>query len=150
MKSVFEQPTIDQFIERLQSLTPHSKPKWGKMTVYQMLKHCTENEKMNLRDKTYKRLLPGILFGRMVMNKIVKDENFMSQNNPTHPALKIKGDGDFEMQRNELITLLKRYPTSSKTELENLVHPFFGKLKLSEWEIYIYKHLDHHLRQFGV
>lgn len=150
MKSIFEQSTIDRFIERLQNLTPLSKSNWGKMTVYQMLKHCSENEKINLRDNTHKRLLPGRLFGRMVMNKIVKDEKPMSKNSPTHPSLKIKGEGDFETQRNELITLLKRYPASSKSELENLTHPFFGKLKLNEWEIYIYKHMDHHLRQFGV
>ncbi len=150
MKSIFEQSTVDQFIERLEQLTPYSKPEWGKMTVYQMLKHCTENEKMNLREKSYKRLLPGRLFGRMVMNKIVKDDRPMSKNNPTHPALKIKSVGDFETQRLELISLLRRYPNSSKTDLENLVHPFFGKLTLKEWEIYIYKHLDHHLRQFGV
>lgn len=150
MKSIFEQSTIDRFIERLQNLTPLSKSNWGKMTVYQMLKHCSENEKINLRDNTYKQLLPGRLFGRMVMNKIVKDEKPMSKNSPTHPSLKIKGEGDFETQRNELITLLKRYPASSKSELKNLIHPFFGKLKLNEWEIYIYKHMDHHLRQFGV
>ncbi|GAB5486208.1 MAG: hypothetical protein Pars93KO_26420 [Parasphingorhabdus sp.] len=150
MNSIFERTTIDQFTERLNELTPYSKPEWGKMTVYQMLKHCTENEKMNLRITTYKRLLPGRLFGRMVMNKIIKDDLPMSKNNPTHPALKIKGDGDFETQRKELINLLNKYPSSSKKELERLIHPFFGKLKLHEWEIYIYKHLDHHLRQFGV
>lgn len=150
MNSIFEQTTIDRLVQRLEQLTPYSKPEWGKMTVFQMLKHCSENEKINLGDKKYKRLLPGRLFGRMVMNKIVKDDKPMTKNNPTHPALKIKGEGDFEGQRAELISLLQRYPDSNKKDLENLVHPFFGKLKLQEWDIYIYKHLDHHLRQFGV
>lgn len=31
-----------------------------------------------------------------------------------------------------------------------LVNPFFGKMKSKEWSITIYKHLDHYLRQFGV
>lgn len=150
MNSIFEQSTIDQFAERIRALSQQSKPEWGKMTVYQMLKHCSENEKINLRINSYKRLIPGILFGRMVMNKIVKNDSPMTKNNPTHPALKIKGDGDIDAQKTELISLLNCYPTANKTELKNLVHPFFGKLSLKEWEIYIYKHMDHHLRQFGV
>ncbi len=29
-------------------------------------------------------------------------------------------------------------------------HPFFGNLNSEEWDTLNWKHLDHHLRQFGV
>ena len=54
--------------------------------------------------------------------------------------------------------------STEKTKLENLIkefhggglggattnpHAFFGKLTKEEWGIVMYKHLDHHLRQFS-
>lgn len=146
MKTIFDKNTIDHFITRINTLEVDSQRKWGKMDAYQMLKHCTMSEEMFQGMKHYNRLFIGKLFGRMALNGILKDESPMKPNQPTHPEMKIKGTGNFEAERTKWIALLKAYTTFSN---QNFVHPFFGKMTKEQIGNYVYKHTDHHLRQFG-
>lgn len=98
------------------------------------------------RKRQYKRLFMGKLFGRMALNGILKDDKPMKKNQPTHPEFKIKGNGNFETEKAKWIDLLNGYNGFSNT---NFVHPFFGKMTKEEIGKYIFKHTDHHLRQFG-
>ena len=116
------------------------------MTVYQMLKHCCMNEEMLLGKTTYKRLFIGRLFGRMALKSMMKDEAPLQKNSPTHPELKITGTGDAEAQRDQWIALLQEY---SRYPQQGFRHPFFGAMTREEIGRSVYKHTDHHLRQFG-
>jgi inhibitor of KinA sporulation pathway (predicted exonuclease) len=49
MKDIFNQETIEAFKVRIANISENSTAQWGKMDVYQMLKHCTENDKMMVR-----------------------------------------------------------------------------------------------------
>lgn len=146
MKSIFDTKTIEELIERINALQANAQAQWGKMNAYQMLKHCTMSEEMFQGKRQYKRLLIGKLFGRMALNGMLKNENPVKKNQPTHPDLKITGTGDFEAEREKWIGLLKAYPAFSNP---GFVHPFFGKMTEDEIGKYVYKHTDHHLRQFG-
>lgn len=150
MQDIFDINTITAFKRRINKLNANSKAQWGKMNAYQMLKHCSENEKMNLGQVKYERLFIGKLFGKMALKKMVKDDQPIGKKSPTHPKFVITGQGDFSAQKEELISLIEQYPTKNQSELEGFVHPFYGKMTLKELNIDIYKHLDHHLRQFGV
>lgn len=86
----------------------------------------------------------------MTLNKIVKDDKPVGKNSPTFPAFVVTGTGDVEYQKKQLISLIKKYETRDKASLEGTVHPFFGKMTAQQIGILDYKHLDHHLRQFGV
>lgn len=97
-------------------------------------------------EKQYKRLFIGKLLGRMTLNGILKNEDPLKKNQPTHPELKITGTGDFEAEREKWVGLLKAYSAFSNP---GFVHPFFGKMTEDEIGKYVYKHTDHHLRQFG-
>jgi hypothetical protein len=57
---------------------------------------------------------------------------------------------DFEAECSRLATRIDQVVQRGATKTEGLVHPFFGRLSGDEWGRLIYKHLDHHLRQFGV
>ena len=46
-------------------------------------------------------------------------------------------------------TDLLNYLENAKGKAQLMPHPFFGKLNRQEWARLIYKHLDHHLKQFG-
>jgi hypothetical protein len=46
--------------------------------------------------------------------------------------------------------LIDRFVASGPAGCTNHPHSFFGRLTPEEWAILMYKHLDHHLRQFGV
>ncbi len=146
MKTIFDTETADGLIARINLLQAGDPAQWGKMNAWQMLKHCTMSEEMYQGKKSYKRLFIGRLFGRMALNGILKNEDPMKKNQPTHPELKITGSGNFEMERSKWIGLLKSYASFSNP---GFVHPFFGKMTRDEIGKYVYKHTDHHLRQFG-
>ncbi|MDW7694598.1 DUF1569 domain-containing protein [Flammeovirgaceae bacterium SG7u.111] len=150
MDSIFKDTTISCFIERINKISESSIAEWGKMNPYQMLKHCTESEKVNLGELKLKRLFIGRLFGRVALQSIIKDGAKEKKNSPTHPALVISETGDVEQQKVALINQLKKYSKANQSAFASRIHPFFGKMSINEWDMLICKHLDHHLRQFGV
>jgi hypothetical protein len=147
MKTIFDHATTQGLIDRMNRLTPQHHAQWGTMDAYQMLKHCTLGEEMYLGKKVYDRLFIGRLFGKMALGGILKNEDPMKKNQPTHPTFKIKGSGDFEAERKKWIGLLQEYQHFSNS---SFVHPFFGAMNKAQIGIYVYKHTDHHLRQFNV
>ncbi|MEM6645158.1 MAG: DinB family protein [Bacteroidota bacterium] len=150
MKTVFDQSTTAQLVQRIMRLSSSYVPLWGKMTVYQMVHHCIKSERMYLGEESYKRLFIGRLFGRMALNSLMKDEAPMEKNQPTHPLFKMTGAGDLEPAKVQWVTLLERYPTTSSADYAGFVHPFFGHMTAEQVGRYVYKHTDHHLRQFDV
>lgn len=150
MKNVFDVQTINEFKQRINALNANSQAKWGKMTVYQMLKHCTENEKLMLQERKFKRVFLGRIFGKMALKASIKDAKPFSHNSPTHPDLVIKSDGDVEKQKDLWIEMLSKYPKKTKKDFIGFLHPFFGKMDKEQVNKWTYKHVDHHLRQFGV
>jgi len=148
METIFNQQTIDNFVDRVKRLKADENAEWGQMTPYQMVKHCILSEQMYLGDTKYNRLFIGRLFGAWALKSVVKDKSPMKKNQPTHPTFKIKGDGNLDEQKNIWINLIKRY--NQKVSFAEFVHPFFGKMTKDQIGIYVYKHIDHHLRQFGI
>jgi len=146
MKTVFDQPTRDELITRISKLNESSPIQWGKMNVYQMVKHCTLWEEMSLGRKKYKRAFIGRLFGKIAMKMLLKNEDPMSRNAPTIPELRVTGNGDFVAEKQKWMELLKEYEYFSNTDF---VHPFFGKMSKEQLGYLAYKHTDHHLRQFS-
>src|SRR5258708_28956282 len=98
MKTVFDKTTRDELISRINSITANSKTQWGKMTVYQMLKHCTLWEEWIAANKKHKQQFIGRLFGKMALKNILKDEAPLRRNTPTLPELRIKNNGDVESE----------------------------------------------------
>lgn len=146
MKSIFEKKVVQELLTRIDTLTDGTQNQWGKMTAYQMLKHCTLSEEMYLGKKMYKRLFIGRLFGAMSLKSILKNDAVMKKNEPTHPEFKITGNGDFEAEKQKWKSLLQEYASFSNA---GFIHPFFGKMDKKQIGEYVYKHTDHHLRQFN-
>lgn len=147
---VFDALVAYDLVKRYQKITSDSKGKWGKMNSGQMLKHVADNAEMEFGDTYLKRRFIGRIIGRLVINQITKNDKPNDKNQPTHPKMVITGEVDFNKEKERVLKLVARLATVDSTEFEGRVHPFFGKMKSKEWSIWIYKHLDHHLRQFGV
>jgi hypothetical protein len=145
MKTVFDKTTRDELINRIQSLNENGTAKWGKMNMYQMVKHCTLWEEMMLGKKKYKQTLLGHLFGKIALKGLIKDENPMMRNAPTVPAFKVKENGNVSSEKAKWIDLMEEHAHNSDPDV---VHPFFGKITREQIGYLIYKHTDHHLRQF--
>ncbi len=148
MERIFDAKVNAGFIERINKLTPDSPALWGKMNVAQMLAHCQVPIKVALGELNPKGGLLALLFGKMV-KKVLLEEKPLKQNQPTMKEAKILDKRDFETEKLALIELVKRFATGPGV-LTKKPHPFFGPLTVDEWNTLQYKHLDHHLRQFGV
>jgi len=145
MKTVFDKSTRDELIDRIHSLNENSIAQWGKMNVSQMLKHCTQWDEMALGKVKYKQSLLGKLFGKMALRNMLKNEP-IKKNLPTVPSFRIKGNTDIATEKSKWIQLLHEYEQFSN---DGFIHPFFGAMTKENTGYIVYKHADHHLRQFG-
>ncbi|MCA0348869.1 MAG: DUF1569 domain-containing protein [Bacteroidetes bacterium] len=146
MKSIFDKTTRDELINRVGSLSENSTAQWGKMTVSQMMKHCTQWDEMALGKKKYKQSFLGKLIGKWAIKDMLKDEP-MKKNMPTVSSFIIKNNPDFTEEKNKWIRLLDEYEHFPN---ESFIHPFFGAMTKEQTGYIAYKHIDHHLRQFDV
>jgi len=147
MKTVFDKTTRDELIGRIDTLNENSKNKWGKMNVYQVLKHCTLWDEWMQSNKSNKQAFIGRLFGKMALKKILKDESPLARNTPTLRELIVKEiNGDVASEKTKWIALINEYAHFSNP---NFVHTFFGKITKEQAGQLAYKHADHHLRQFN-
>ena len=147
MKTVFDNAIRDELIYRISTLNENNTAQWGKMNMFQMLRHCVLCEEMYLGKKKYKRVFMGRLFGKIALKNLIKDERPMSRNAPTSPEFRIKEtSGNIPAERKKWITLIEEYGHYSNNEF---VHWFFGKMTKEQIGYFAYKHTDHHLRQFN-
>jgi len=144
MKTVYDKATRDELIARIKTLNENSKAQWGKMTIYQMLKHCTLWEEMIVGKTTYKRAFIGLLFGKIALKDILR--NPIKQSMPTMTELKTTGSGDVLAERDKWVSQIEEYGHSLNPQC---IHAFFGKLTKEQIGQLVYKHTDHHLRQFN-
>ena len=146
MKTIFDKTTRDELIQRIDMLDENSTAQWGKMNVYQMLKHCTLWEEMITGSTKYKQAFIGRVFGKIALKGLLKDEKPLRRNTPTTPELKVKNNGDALSEKKKWIALIGENENFSNHEF---VHPFFGKMTKEQIGYLAYKHIDHHLRQFN-
>jgi hypothetical protein len=148
MKSMFEKGTIDEIVGRINTLTPGSRQLWGKMGVAQMMAHCCTTLEVATGKKAANRLLIGRLLGP-IFKKHYYDESEFRKNSPTHPTFIVTDERDFAAEKGRLIALAREFAEGGESKCTTRPHSFFGPLRPGEWGIGTYKHLDHHLRQFG-
>jgi hypothetical protein len=145
---IYHPDTNHELIKRIDSLHPQSTRLWGKMTVSQMLKHCMVPYKGLLSDKPVKTKTR--LLGRLFFKPMLTNEKPFRKNSPTSAPFLIKEEPEFYEMKKELLEKMVMAHEKGETFFEGKTHPFLGKLTAVEWSNMLYKHLDHHLRQFGV
>jgi hypothetical protein len=150
MKNLFELASVQEVKARIASLKPDSAAEWGSMSAAQAMAHCTGGLEMALGDSTPPRVLIGRLVGGIVKPMALKDEVPMRRNSPTAKSLVVHDDRDLDKEKVRLTGIIDRFAAGGPAVCAVHPHPFFGKLTPQQWAILMYKHLDHHLRQFGV
>lgn len=134
---------------RIKALRADAPPKWGKMNAPQMLWHAQQPLRVAIGQLRLKHSLIGKLFGKMAKNKLLADKPW-GQGMPTAPEFKSAKTLDFESERRALLDLVRRFGEGGPSSLTPAPHPFFGPLTPEEWSALQWRHLDHHLKQFGV
>jgi hypothetical protein len=146
MKSVLNKPDRDELINRINSLNENSTRQWGQMNVYQMLRHGVLCDELFLGKRHHKRSFMGRLFGKAGLKNLLREDKPFPRSAPTSNAFKIKEDsGDIESEKKKWIELIESYENFPG----DYIHWFFGKMSKEQLGQFVYKHNDHHLRQFG-
>lgn len=149
MDSLFEKSGNDEIIRRINALSPESQPLWGKMNVGQMLSHCQAPLDVAFGDLKLKSNFVFLVLGRIFKKKILAAPVF-KKNSMTEPSFIRTGEFDFEETKADLIAKVKRFTEEGTACIKIEKHPFFGKMTFDEWDNLQWKHLNHHLKQFGV
>jgi hypothetical protein len=150
MKSVFNPADVADLTGRINRLTSETKGLWGKMTVAQMLAHCNVSYEMAYTDIHPKpNAAMRFILKALVKQKVVGPKPY-KHNNPTAPAFIMTGDKDFEAEKKRLLNHINQTLQLGEAHFDNRESHSFGVLTWAEWNILFYKHLDHHLGQFGV
>jgi hypothetical protein len=145
MAYLHDNGTRTQFEQRIRSLTPTARGRWGKMTVDQMLWHCNRALQLSLGEITLgpgRPPLPPALLKFMVLRLP------WMKSAPTHPDFIPTANYDFDGERDRLLKLVDSI-VAKPVDSDWPTHPAFGRMTGREVSHLIAKHLDHHLKQFG-
>jgi hypothetical protein len=150
MKNIFSLEVCNELINRIENLTPETQAAWGKMSVDQMLAHCNVTYEMAFENKhpKAKGFLKFIL--KTFIKPMVINEKPYKKNGKTAPAFVISNHKNFELEKNRLISYIKQAQELGETYFDGKESNSFGVLNSKEWNNMFYKHLNHHLSQFGV
>ena len=147
MKSIWNDADYRELRSRVGRLTPEATANWGKMNAPQMVCHCTDALKMINGDvATAPKNVP--LRFTPIKQLVIYWLPF-PKGVPTAPELLARRptewNGEIEALQRELDVVVSR-----GRQGPFVPHPAFGKLSPRAWGVLGYRHLDHHLRQFGV
>ena len=146
--SLFEPAGLARVLARLDALRADSARRWGVMDVAQMLAHCQQPLLVALGELPLKRSLVGVLFGRLAKKQLLAPKAW-KHGMPTAPEFRIRDARDFAREHAALRVLVERFGRGGAAALTQSPHPFFGPLTAAEWQALQWRHLDHHLQQFG-
>lgn len=150
MKNIFQAAVTSKVIERINRLNPSTPQQWGKMNVSQMLAHCSVSYEMVYENKHPKpNALMKLMLKAFVKNVVVSEKPY-KRNSHTAPSFIITDEKEFEKEKNRLILYLQQTQELGESHFDGKESLSFGKLTKGEWNNMFYKHLDHHLNQFGV
>lgn len=151
LPNIFTKEVSAEIVDRINKLTPDSERQWGKMDVAKMLAHCCVTYEMVYEPGKHPKPNPVMgLILKLLVKKTVVGEKPFKKNNPTAPQFIIKSDRDFEVEKARLIGYIEKTQELGPDEFDGKESASFGVLNKTEWNNMFYKHLNHHLTQFGV
>jgi hypothetical protein len=149
VKNLLKESVYIETLNRVEKLRPDSARKWGTMSVGQMMLHCVEGFRIPLSEKRYHRKLFFYLIGWYYAPLLYNDQPW-KQNMRTGKNFIIQKEPDFDQARLKLLSTIQTFYQNRASRVHNKIHPLFGKFSSEQWGRNLWKHLDHHLRQFGV
>ncbi len=151
MEDVYSAKDAQNYIDRINKLTPETQRMWGKMTVDQVLAHMNVPYSFIFEPEKQKKpgMIAKFLLKNFVKPKVVNDIPY-KQSIPTSPVFIISDARNFEEEKKKLIGNIQRVQQLGREAFEGKENSSFGILTAQEWNNMLAKHLNHHLQQFGV
>lgn len=149
MDSLLQQKPYENILNRIAKFTTNSQPKWGKMDVAQMLAHCQGPLKVALGELQMKKPNAFMRLLFLSFKKSLYSDKPWKKGLPTSKEFLVVEQKDFETEKQELLKWINLFH-AEKNRANWPPHPFCGHFTTEQWGKMQYKHLDHHLTQFGV
>ncbi|HYC79797.1 MAG TPA: DUF1569 domain-containing protein [Candidatus Binatia bacterium] len=148
VKALFNQEVVNEVLGRIDKLSPSTNHLWGKMDVAQMLAHNAIILECAVGNRTPNRsyLSLGSLIKRFYYSSWPPYTHRM----PTDPTFIVRDQHNFEAEKVRVKNLIRQFYDGGPTKVTAHPHPVFGKLTPDQWAKGLYKHINHHLNQFGV
>ena len=147
IKNLFDPAVKQDIIDRINKLSSQTQKQWGKMNVAQMLAHVQKPIEIALGTHQPKGSFLLRLIGPLFKSKLWNEKPY-KQSLPTDPTFIMTGtEKNFEEEKKNLLNMINSF---SEANIVGEQHPIFGKLAKENWSKATWKHLDHHLKQFGV
>ena len=151
MQNVFDAKDAQEYINRINNLTPETQRKWGKMSVNQVLAHLNVAYDLTFMPEKFPKpsFIAKFLLSRFVKPKITNEIPY-KQSLPTSPVFIIADERNFEEEKAKLIGNIQRVQQLGREAFEGKENINFGKMTAQCWNNMFAKHLNHHLEQFEV
>lgn len=149
MRHLFEAAAVEDVKARIARLRPDSPRRWGTMHVAQAMAHCSAGFEVAAGERLPKRKVMGRFLGWLLKPLALGNDAPMRRNTPTVKEQLVLDERDLERERERLCGWIDRFAAAGPGGCTSHPHSFFGRLAPEEWATLMYKHLDHHLRQFG-
>ena len=147
MKSLWNASDQRALQERVCRLTSGHAAQWGRFTAGQMVAHLSDSLRMASSElPVASRRLP---IRYPPLKQLIIYWLPFPKNAPTAPELLVRAPGDFSADRAELERRIAAVARAGPSVLSR-EHPAFGAMNGRRWGVLIYRHIDHHLSQFGV
>ena len=147
-KTVFDDEARAALVARVMRVQTGMKPQWGQFNAVKMLRHVGAGVEMALGElKVPPR--PGPLRNAFVRWLVIDSPMPLPKGAPTAQELLTQPTAGVEEEQVRLCAALERLVARGKASAW-VEHPAFGQLDGRQWGKLIWKHVDHHLRQFGV
>jgi hypothetical protein len=148
MENLYGTEATKAILTRIENLKPDASKQWGKMDVSQMMAHCSAALEVATDQKRIPRIFIGRILGPLFKSSYHSDKPF-GKGSPTANEFIITDQRDFDKEKARLIKLVKQFAEGGEAKCTKEPHSFFGSITAQEWGTGMYKHMDHHLRQFG-
>jgi Protein of unknown function (DUF1569) len=150
LPNIFTAPVSDKVITRINDLSNTTQAQWGKMNATQMLAHCNVTFEFAYEEKHKKpNFFMGFILKNLVKGGLVNEKPY-KKSASTAPEFIIKDDRNFDVEKKRLIQYINKTVQLGQNHFEGRESMIFGEMTSTEWNNLFYKHIDHHLTQFGV
>ncbi len=148
--NIFTKEITNQVIERINKLSSSTNPQWGKMNAAQMFAHCCVAYETVYTEKHPKpNAFVGFIIKTFVKNAVVSNKPY-PKNGRTAPIFIIADERDFNKEKATLVNYINKTQELGEAHFDGKENLSFGNLNKNEWNNLFYKHINHHLTQFGV
>ena len=147
MKSAWNVGNRRELQRRVSALRPEARGQWGSMTAPQMVAHLADSLRMAVGDlpvaaKTSPLRYPPLKQLALYWLPFPKGV-------PTAVELITRVPETWKFEVDDVNSLLDQFAHRDRHGRWP-DHPVFGRMRGSSWGVLVYRHMDHHLRQFGV